>query len=366
MNEPSKRKLKVGVIGATGTVGRCFLRLLRDHPFFEVGALAASATSAGKTLAEALEARGINEGSELYPNGASDGDILDASDVRSIAERCDLVFCAINADRARVRELETEYARAELPVISNNSAHRGVPDVPMIIPELNPDHLEVIGAQRARLGTLRGCIVVKPNCSVQSYIPLLAPLRGFGLSRVAVTTLQAASGAGRRLEDFPELADNVIPFIDGEEEKSAVEPLKLLGHVDGGAIVPANEPKISVTCTRVPVSHGHVASVAVSFERKPAREEMIEAWRRFRGLPQELRLPSAPERFITYFEEPDRPQPRLDRDIFGGMGVSVGRLREDNGAFDYRFVGLSHNLVRGAAGGALLTAELLFALGYLN
>ncbi len=366
MNEPSEKKLKVGVVGATGTVGRCFLRLLRGHPFFEVGALAASASSAGRSLAEALTSRGVNESSELYPRGASEEVLLDAADVRGISERCDLVFCAVNADRARVRELETAYAQAELPVISNNSAHRGVPDVPMIIPELNPEHLEVIGAQRARLGTSRGFIAVKPNCSVQSYLPLLAPLRGFGLSRVAVTTLQAASGAGRRLEDFPELADNVIPFIGGEEEKSAAEPLKLLGHVKGGEIVPANGPKISVTCTRVPVSHGHIATVAVSFERKPEREEMIEAWRSFRGLPQELRLPSAPERFITYFEEPDRPQPRLDRDLFGGMGISVGRLRGSDGVFDYRFVGLSHNLVRGAAGGALLTAELLCALGYLN
>jgi aspartate-semialdehyde dehydrogenase len=292
-------------------------------------------------------------------------EVMDSADVEKIGALVDFVFCAVNMPKAEVLSLEEMYAKAEIPVVSNNSANRWTPDVPMVIPEVNDAHLEVIEAQRARLGTKRGFIAVKPNCSIQSYVGALTPLRKYGIKEIVATTYQAISGAGKTFAEWPEMVDNLIPFIGGEEEKSEREPLRVWGEVNGGAILPATEPKITTQCLRVPVTDGHMAAVFVKFENKPTKEEILTDWKNFAGEPQKLGLPSAPEQFITYFEEENRPQTGLDRDLYGGMGVSVGRLREDS-IYDYKFVGLSHNTLRGAAGGAVLIAELLYRKGYFD
>ena len=356
-------KLKVGIICATGMVGQRFILLLQNHPYFEISALAASGRSAGKTYREAVGERW--KMAEPIPESVADMTVMDAEDVHAVKKLVDMVFCAINMPKDYTKNLEITYAKAEIPVVSNNSANRNEPDVPMVIPEINEDHLAVIATQRARLGTIRGFIAVKPNCSIQSYVPALTPLLSFRPTKVLATTYQAISGAGKTFREWPEMTDNVIPYIGGEEEKSEQEPLKIWGHVENGIIVRAKEPLITTQCIRVPVSDGHTAAVFVSFEKKPTKEEILEAWANFRGMPQVLELPSAPKQFVTYFEENDRPQARLDRDLYGGMGVSVGRLREDT-IFDWKFVGLSHNTLRGAAGGAVLIAELLFREGYFN
>ncbi len=327
-------KLKVGVLGATGMVGQRFVALLAEHPWFEVSAVASQTVG-------------------------------NASDVSRIAEQCDFVVCAVDMDKAATAKLEEDYARAETPLVSNNSAHRWTPDVPMMVPEINADHVGIIAAQRKRLGTKRGFIAVKPNCSIQSYVPAIHPLKAFGPTKIAVCTYQAISGAGKTFESWPEMIDNVIPFIKGEEEKSEREPLKIWGTIQGGEIVTAKAPQITAQCIRVPVSDGHMAAVFVEFETKPSREQILSAWKEFSGKPQQLKLPSAPTPFLHYFEEDNRPQTKLDRDAGNGQAVSIGRLREDE-MFDWRFVALSHNTVRGAAGGAVLTAELLKADGYLS
>ena len=356
-------KMKVGVIGATGMVGQRFLTLLADHPYFEVSVLAASARSAGKTYEEAVGERW--KMSVPMPEQYKKMVVLDAAEITAVGEKCSFVFCAVDMKKDEIRALEEAYAKAEIPVVSNNSAHRWTPDVPMVIPEINDEHLEVIAAQRARLGTKRGFIAVKPNCSIQSYVPALTPLRKYGIKEVVATTYQAISGAGKTFREWPEMIDNVIPYIGGEEEKSEQEPLRVWGKVENGEIVKADAPLITTQCIRVPVTDGHTAAVFVRFENKPTKEEILDAWKNFSGKPQELGLPHAPEQFITYFEEDNRPQAKLDRDIYGGMGVTVGRLREDT-LFDYKFVGLSHNTLRGAAGGAVLIAELLYREGYFD
>ena len=354
----------VGVIGATGMVGQRFLRLLENHPWFHVVALAASARSAGKTYAEAVGDKWAFD-CEM-PQKFKDMIVLDAeADMQEIVDKVDFVFCAVNMDKAKIRALEERYAKAEVPVVSNNSAHRFTADVPMIIPEVNPSHVDVIAAQKERLGTKRGFIAVKSNCSLQSYVPLLHPLRAFGIKQAAVCTYQAISGAGKTFQTMPEILDNIIPYIGGEEEKSEQEPLKIWGEVQNGEIVLANGPVITAQCLRVPVSDGHTAAVFVSFDKKPTKEEILSAWANFAGEPQLLQLPSAPAQFIRYFEEDNRPQAKLDRMEGNGMSVTAGRLREDT-LFDYKFVGLSHNTLRGAAGGAVLLAELLAAKGYFN
>jgi aspartate-semialdehyde dehydrogenase len=358
----STRSLRVGILGATGMVGQRFLSLLEGHPTFEVTVLAASPASAGKSYEEAV--RGRWSLPTPIPPKATQLRVRDASDVKGIAADVDFVFCAVDMSKDETARLEEAYARAETPVVSNNSAHRATPDVPMMIPEVNPQHAVVIEAQRRRLGTRSGFVAVKPNCSLQSYVPALHPLASFGVARVAVATYQAISGAGKTFTSWPEMTDNVIPFIKGEEEKSEREPLKIWGSVVDGRIRNAERPVISAQCIRVPVTDGHMAAVFVSFERKPSADEMIAAWRGFTGKPQALKLPSAPAPFLTYFEDESRPQTRLDRDLGRGMGVDIGRLRPD-ALFDYRFVCLSHNTVRGAAGGSVLTAELLHAEGYL-
>ncbi|MBQ9080488.1 MAG: aspartate-semialdehyde dehydrogenase [Clostridia bacterium] len=357
------KKLRAGIIGATGMVGQRFLTLLDNHPYFEVTALAASARSAGKTYEEALGGRWKLK--TPMPAFAASMKVIDASHISEMAELVDFVFCAVDMKKDEILALEEAYAKAEIPVVSNNSANRWTPDVPMIIPEINPGHLEVIEAQRARLGTRHGFIAVKPNCSIQSYVPMITPLLKFKPTKIVATTYQAISGAGKTFREWPEMQDNVIPYIGGEEEKSEQEPLRVWGSVRDGAIVKADGPLITTQCIRVPVTDGHTAAVFISFENKPSKEEILEAWRNFRGLPQELKLPHAPEQFITYFEEDNHPQAGIDRDIYGGMGVCAGRLREDT-LFDYKFVGLSHNTLRGAAGGGVLTAELLYRLGYLD
>ena len=357
------KKLKAGIIGATGMVGQRFITLVADHPFFEITALAASASSAGKPYKDAVAGRWNMK--TAIPANVADMTVLDAADIESVKSRVDFVFCAVNMPKAEIKALEEAYAKAEIQVVSNNSANRGVPDVPMLIPEINASHTEVIPAQRARLGTKRGFIAVKPNCSIQSYVPALEPLRGYGIKQVNVVTFQAISGAGKTFETFPQIVDNVIPYIGGEEEKSEQEPLKIWGKVEDGKIVNAVSPVISAQCIRVPVSDGHLAAVSVSFERKPAKEQILAAWDAYVGEAQKLSLPHAPAKFITYYEEPDRPQTGLDRDLYGGMGISVGRLREDR-IFDYKFVCLSHNTLRGAAGGAVLCAELLYKQGWLT
>ena len=356
------QKYKVAVIGATGMVGQRFLTLLNNHPWFEVNALAASARSAGKTYAEAVEGRWAFDWD--IPEYAKNMTIIDAADVNKIAECADFVFCAVDMPKDQIRELENAVAMTETPVVSNNSAHRWTKDVPVMVPEVNPEHAVVIEAQRKRLGTKVGFVAAKPNCSIQGYVPALTPLRDFGISKISVCTYQAISGAGKTFARWPEMVDNVIPFISGEEEKSEKEPLKIWGRVENGEIVNAEAPVISAQCYRVAASDGHMAAVSVSFDKKPAKDEILARWKEYKGEPQKLQLPSAPKQFLTYFEEDNRPQTRLDRDIEGGMGVSIGRLREDC-IFDYKFASLAHNTLRGAAGGAVLTAELLCAKGYI-
>ncbi len=356
-------KLRAGVIGATGMVGQRLLTLLHNHPYFQVSLLAASSRSAGKTYREALGGRW--KLAQPMPEEFADMIVVDASDIGRVANEADFVFCAVDMKKEEIKALEEAYAKAELPVVSNNSANRWTPDVPMIIPEINAAHLDVIPAQKARLGTKRGFIVTKPNCSIQSYVPMITPLLKFNPIWIVVNTYQAISGAGKTLADAPEIIDNINPFISGEEEKSEQEPLRIWGSVKDGGIVKADSPIITAQCFRVPVSDGHMAAVYVKFEKKPEKAEIIEAWDSFAGLPQQLGLPSAPARFITYFEEENRPQTALDRMLYGGMGIAAGRLREDT-LFDYKFVGLSHNTLRGAAGGSLLTAELLYKLGYFD
>lgn len=356
------KKLKVGVLGATGTVGRRFVSLLAGHPWFELSLLAASPRSEGKTYAEAVSGKQPMD-FEL-PESVRGMTVHSVENAGFIADNVDFVFCALNMDKASVKELEERYARLECPVISNNSAHRLTDDVPMIIPELNPEHADIIHAQRRRLNTNRGFIAVKSNCSIQSYVPMLYPLHKlYGLKSAVVSTYQAVSGAGRTLASFPEINDNVIPYIGGEEEKSELEPLKVFGRIDGDRIVPDTRPKISAHCFRVPVSDGHTASVFASFNMKPELDEIRETWESFSAL--DVMLPSAPERFIHYIDGLDRPQPKLDRDAGGGMTVSVGRLERDS-QFDISFVGLSHNTLRGAAGGAVLLAELLTHYGFID
>ncbi len=353
---------KVGIIGCTGMVGQRFATLLENHPWFHVTVLAASARSAGKTYKEAVGGRWAM--TAPMPASMEQMIVQDASRVEEIAAQVDFVFCAVNMPKDEIRRLEEAYAKAECPVVSNNSANRFTPDVPMVIPELNPEHLAVIPAQRRRLGTQRGFIAVKSNCSLQSYVPALFPLSRFGVTKALVCTYQAISGAGKTFATWPEMVDNMIPYIGGEEGKSEQEPLKIWGRVEGDRIVPAASPAFTAQCLRVPVSDGHFAAVYCSFAQKPQKEEILEIWRSFRGEPQELELPSAPKQFLHYFEEDAMPQTRLHRDLEGGMAISLGRLREDT-QYDYKFVGLSHNTLRGAAGGAVLLAELLCAKGYI-
>ena len=358
------KQFNVGVIGATGMVGQRFMLLLENHPWFNVKVLAASARSAGKTYGEAVGNKWAFDCP--IPEKYLGMTVLDAEkDMEEIGKAVDFVFCAVSLDKAATRELEEKYAKAEIPVVSNNSAHRFTKDVPMVIPEINDGHLDVIPAQKARLGTKRGFIAVKSNCSLQSYVPLLHPLKEFGVKEVAVCTYQAISGAGKTFTTMPEILDNVIPYIGGEEEKSEKEPMKIWGEVVGDEIVSANGPAITAQCLRVPVSDGHTAAVFVRFENKPTKEQILNAWASFSGAPQALKLPSAPEQFIQYLEEDNRPQAKLDRMAGNGMSVTAGRLREDN-VYDYKFIGLSHNTLRGAAGGAVLLAELLAAKGYFD
>ena len=358
------KKWRVGIIGATGMVGQRFIGLLHQHPWFDITVLAASGRSAGIRYEEALASRWAMPFS--LPQSVKDVVVMDASDISSIKPLVDFVFCAVSMTKAETRALEEAYAKADIPVVSNNSACRMVPDVPMVIPEINASHLDVLEQQKKRLGSNKGFIVVKPNCSIQSYVPALTPLLSFGIKQISVCTNQAVSGAGKTLETWPEMQDNVIPYIGGEEEKSEQEPLKVWGNVskDGLSIEHAQTPVISAQCLRVPVSDGHMAAVSVKFESKPTMDEMKKLWQSMETEPQRLKLPSAPAPFLQYFEEDNRPQTKLDRDMAGGMGISIGRLREDS-IFDYRFVCLSHNTLRGAAGGGLLTAELLCAKGLI-
>lgn len=355
-------RLNVGILGATGMVGQRFITLLDNHPWFTVTLVAASAGSAGKTYAQAVEGRWAL--SAPIPASVQGLVVQDASRVADIARQVDFVFCAVDMPKDEILALEEAYAKAETPVVSNNSAHRFTPDVPMIMPEINPEHSAIIAAQRKRLGTKVGFVTAKPNCSIQSYVPLLHPLRDFGLKAVSVCTYQAISGAGKTFQSWPEMVDNVIPFIKGEDEKSETEPLKIWGQPKGGVIESAALPKISAQCIRVAAADGHLAAVSVSFDKKPDAEAILSRWRAYEGAPQKLGLPSAPKPFIHVFTEPDRPQTRLDRDLGNGMAASVGRLRPDS-LFDWKFVALSHNTVRGAAGGAILTAELLAQEGYI-
>ena len=354
---------RVGIIGCTGMVGQRFALLLHQHPWFRVTALAASSRSAGKTYEEAVGNRWMME--EPMPDSLRKLTVLDAAHTEEVASQVDFVFCAVNMPKTEIKALEEAYARAECPVVSNNSAHRFTPDVPMVIPEINTSHLEIIPAQRRRLGARRGFIAVKSNCSLQSYVPALYPLSRWRLSQVLVCTYQAISGAGKTFATWPEMVDNVIPYIGGEEEKSEQEPLKIWGHIEGNQIVPADSPAFTAQCLRVPVSDGHFAAVYCRFENKPSKEEILTAWKEFSGEPQRLALPSAPKQFLHYFEEDNMPQTKLHRGLEGGMAVSLGRLREDT-QYDYKFVGLSHNTLRGAAGGAVLLAELLCAKGYMD
>ena len=356
-------KYKVGVIGGTGMVGQRFVTLLENHPWFQLAVIAASGRSAGKTYEEAIGTRWAMD--TPMPEEAKNLVVMNAAeDVERIAAQVDFVFSAVDMKKEEIQALEEAYARHECPVVSNNSAHRWTSDVPMVVPEINPEHIQVIEAHRKRLGVERGFIAVKSNCSLQSYVPALHPLRGFGLEKVLVCTYQAISGAGKTFQTWPEMVDNVIPYIGGEEEKSEREPLKLWGKVENGVIVNAASPAITAQCLRVPVSNGHMAAVFATFQNTPSPEEIKDSWANFKGRAQELALPTAPKQFLHYFEEPDRPQTRLDRALEGGMAVSVGRLRPDT-QYDYKFVCLSHNTLRGAAGGAVLLAELLCAEGYI-
>ncbi len=358
------KKYNVGVIGATGMVGQRFMTLLDNHPWFDVKVLAASPRSAGKKYSDAVGAKWCMD--VEIPEAMKDIVVMDATaDIEKIASQVDFVFCAVDMKKDEIKALEEAYAKAECPVISNNSAHRHTPDVPMIVPELNPEHAEIIPAQRKRLGTKRGFIAVKSNCSLQSYVPALFPLSKFGIKDVLVCTYQAISGAGKTFETWPDMIDNVIPYIGGEEEKSEKEPLKIWGKVEGDEIVPATSPNFTAQCIRVPVSNGHMGAVFVRFENKPSKEEILNIWKDFAGRAQELELPHAPKQFLNYFEEDNMPQTKMHRDLEGGMAISVGRLREDT-QYDYKFVCLSHNTLRGAAGGAVLMAELLCAEGYMD
>lgn len=361
------KKLRVGILGGTGMVGQRFISLLENHPWFEVTTIAASPRSAGKTYEEAIGGRW--KMTTPMPEAVKKIIVQDVSDVKNVASSVDFVFSAVDMTKDEIKKIEEEYAKTETPVVSNNSAHRWTPDVQMVVPELNPEHLEVIESQKKRLGTTRGFIAVKPNCSIQSYTPALHALKkaGYEPKTVVATTYQAISGAGKNFKDWPEMEHNIIPFIGGEEEKSEQEPLRIWGHIENGEIVKAEGPVITTQCIRVPVLDGHTAAVFVTFEegKKPSKEEIIKVWREYSGVPQELKLPSAPEHFIQYLEDDNRPQVALDVNYENGFGVSMGRLREDT-VFDYKFVGLSHNTVRGAAGGAVLTAELLTAKKYIT
>ena len=361
------KEYRVGIVGATGMVGQRFVSLLKDHPWFRVTCVAASARSAGKSYREAVGARWAFDWP--IPDTVADLTVIDASDIDAVAEKVDFVFCAVDMKKDEVRALEESYAKHEIPVVSNNSACRGLEDVPMVVPEINAAHLEVIETQRRRLGTRRGFIAVKPNCSIQSYVPALTPLLDFEPKEVMVCTYQAISGAGKTFATWPEMVDNVIPYIGGEDEKSEQEPLKLWGRVEeterGRVIVNAKEPVISAQCLRVACSDGHMAAVSVRFGRKVTREQILDRWAHYETEAQRLELPNAPKPFLQYFEDPTRPQTRLDRDFQGGFGVSIGRLREDR-IMDWRFVCLSHNTIRGAAGGGILTAELLCRKGYIE
>ncbi|MBR6533725.1 MAG: aspartate-semialdehyde dehydrogenase [Clostridia bacterium] len=358
------KKFNVGIIGATGMVGQRFALLLENHPWFNVTALAASSNSAGKPYKDAVGSRWAM--TSPMPQKFSDMLVLDAEkDIEEIVSKVDFVFCAVNMKKDEIKALEETYAKLECPVISNNSAHRFTPDVPMVIPEINGDHAQIIKSQRERLGTKRGFIAVKSNCSLQSYVPALYPLDKFGVDKVLVCTYQAISGAGKTFERWPEMIDNVIPYIGGEEEKSEKEPLKIWGKIENGEIIPANSPKFTAQCLRVPVSDGHMAAVYVTFKNKPTKEEILDTWKNFKGEPQDLELPLAPKQFLNYYTEDDMPQTKLTRDLEKGMAVSIGRLREDT-QYDYKFVCVSHNTLRGAAGGAVLLAELLCAKGYMD
>lgn len=360
------KRYKAGVIGCTGMVGQRFVTLMENHPWFQLTAVAASARSAGKTYGEAVEGRWALDAP--IPEDAKSLVILDAeADAERLAEQVDFCFCAVDMKKEEIRALEERYARLECPIVSNNSANRWTEDVPMVVPELNADHLEVIHAQRRRLGTRRGFIAVKSNCSLQSYVPALHPLRKYGLDRALVCTYQAISGAGKTFTRWPEMVDNCIPYIGGEEEKSEQEPLKLWGTVQDGRIVKASGPSITAQCFRVACQDGHMAAVFMKFREgcRPSIQQIKDDWAAFRGTAQELALPSAPKQFLHYFEEPDRPQTRLDRNLENGMAISLGRLREDT-QYDYKFVGLSHNTLRGAACGAVLLAELLCARGFIE
>ena len=359
MNE----KLKVGILGGTGMVGQRFISLLEDHPWFEVTTIAASPRSAGKTYEEAVGGRWKMD--TPMPEAVKNIVVMNVNEVEQVAAQVDFVFSAVDMTKDEIKKIEEEYAKTETPVVSNNSAHRWTEDVPMVIPEVNDDHLDVISFQKKRLGTTRGFIAVKPNCSIQSYAPAIAAWREFEPYEIVVTTYQAISGAGKTFQDWPEMAGNVIPYIGGEEEKSEKEPLRVLGKVENGVIKPAESPLITCQCVRVPVLNGHTAAVFIKFRKKVTKEQLIEKLTAYKGLPQELELPSAPKQFIQYMEEDNRPQVALDVDFEKGMGISIGRLREDT-VYDWKFIGLSHNTVRGAAGGGVLCAELLKAKGYIT
>ncbi len=358
-----EKKLRVGILGATGMVGQRFIALLENHPWFEVVAVAASPRSAGKTYEDAVGDRWKMD--TPMPEAVKNMIVLNVNDVEHVASQVDFVFSAVDMTKEEIKKIEEDYAKTETPVVSNNSAHRWTEDVPMVVPEINPEHLALIETQKKRLGTKKGFIVVKPNCSIQSYTPALVALKEFGPKVVVATTYQAISGAGKTFREWPEMVGNIIPYIGGEEEKSEQEPLRIMGKVVDGKIEKAQLPVITTQCIRVPVLNGHTAAVFVSFEKKPTKEQIIEKWRSFSGLPQELNLPSAPKHFIQYLEEDNRPQVALDVNYENGFGVSFGRLREDT-VFDYKFVGLSHNTIRGAAGGAVLIAELLTAQKYIE
>lgn len=356
-------KLRVGILGATGMVGQRFISLLENHPWFEVVTVAASPRSAGKTYEEAVGGRWKMD--TPMPEGVKSLVVMNVNEVEKVAATVDFVFSAVDMSKEEIKKIEEEYAKTETPVVSNNSAHRWTPDVPMVVPEINPEHFDVIESQKKRLGTTRGFIAVKPNCSIQSYAPVLTAWKEFEPYEVVATTYQAISGAGKTFKDWPEMVGNIIPYIGGEEEKSEKEPMKIWGHIEGDHIESATTPVISAQCLRVACSDGHMAAASVKFKNKPSKEVMIERWNNFKGRAQELNLPSAPEHYLTYFEEDNRPQTKLDRNLENGMGVSIGRLREDT-IFDYKFVSLSHNTLRGAAGGAVLMAELLCAEGYMD
>lgn len=358
-----EKKLKVGILGATGMVGQRFVALLENHPWYEVATVAASPRSAGKTYEEAVGGRWKMD--TPMPQALKGLVVMNVNEVEKVAGSVDFVFSAVDMTKDEIKAIEEAYAKAEIPVVSNNSAHRWTPDVPMVVPEINPEHFDVIPFQRKRLGTERGFIAVKPNCSIQSYAPALTAWKEFEPYEAAVTTYQAISGAGKTFKDWPEMEGNIIPYIGGEEEKSEEEPLRLWGRIQDGVIVKAESPVITCQCIRVPVLNGHTAAAFVKFRKKAAKEQLIQKLVRFKGLPQELGLPSAPKQFIQYLEEDNRPQVRADVDFEHGMGISVGRLREDK-VYDFKFVGLSHNTVRGAAGGAVLCAELLTAKGYIK